>query len=592
MPPAKVNNLPLITFSETGDILISSKMEHDWVELIYKFFQPGGTKLFCNTILHESFKRPWTWQRDQYLLTYEDEEIAKAFGLCYRGFAKSTFLWALLIKGLCLRRYPFILFTSRTLDHAETQTDNIKQELIGNPLIREIFGNLKPQAYDGPNVTFSKKCYFIADPITGKPYAFALPKGEGQQCNGSLVRLDGRMTRPTFQGSDDGEDRELVNDPDQRMKHAIWYYGAFQPTHEDIDPDPKTHKWKLSKVQEPRETKDGWVITPGELAPWLMRHQDTNKHEASNMLEITMAPDWYGHIFPQGEYRADEDGDQKLYSLVPELVSHEQIRQKEKEYNDRGMSDIFAMEYLCTSQAKKKHTWNKEGFQYYNERELDLNMNPYVRRFITIDPSRTMSPTAADTSILAWAVDPVRAIIWLRTHVCEKMTPETLEEELFAMCQEYNTNQVIVEETGLKLWISSRFENAATKRGIIIDWQWIEGGTTPRGDYGTGKDAIKRARAAQALPFYAPGPYHPKGHVWHELSFMNGGLEHAMLTYPKNKKWDGLDTLGYIPQVMQLLDIFFYPQSKPVIMSEVGSAGMPEYEQYGRDVKSRVWAMY
>lgn len=589
---AKINNMPLVRFLPNGDILIPSFDNPEVVEMIYKFHLPGGTYLFCNSILHESFKQPWTEQRIEYLKTFEDESIAKAYGLCYRGFAKSTFLWALQIKGLCLRRIPFDLFTSRTLDHAETQTDNVKQELLGNELIREIFGNLKPKAYEGNNATFSKKCYFIADPITGKPYAFVLPKGEGQQCNGSIIRIEGKMERPTFQASDDGEDRDLVNEPDQRMKHAIWYYGAFEPTHQPIEPDPNTHKWKLNKCGEPRKTKDGWVITPSEIPPWLMRHQDTCKHEASNMMEIVQAKDWYGHVFPEGEYREDADGDQKLFSLVPELVSDEQLREKQRKFADKGMSDIFAMEHLCSPQDRKKNTWTKDGFQYYEEQQLHLNTNPYIRRFITVDPSRTMSPTAADTSILAWAIDPLNAIIWIRGHICKQMTPETLEEELFAMCQEYNTSQVVVEETGLKLWISGRFENAASKRGVLIDWLWIEGGSTPRGDYGTGKDAIKRARSAQALPFYSPGPYHPKGHVWHEISLRGGGLEHAMLSYPKNKKWDGMDTLGYIPQVMQLQDIFFHPQSKPVIMNQLGSSDLPDYSKQSRDVKTRVWALY
>ena len=76
--------------------------------------------------------------------------------------------------------------------------------------------------------------------------------------------------------------------------------------------------------------------------------------------------------------------------------------------------------------------------------------------------------------------------------------------------------------------------------GSII---WVKA-TRIQGDYGTGREAAKRARVGQLSPYYRSGQmYHNKA--------TSSVLEQILLSYPFPNEWDVADALGHFPQVLE-----------------------------------------
>ena len=481
-----------------------------------------------------------TWQRKKNIQTLEDDTIAYGYVTAYRGFAKTTQLTAYLIRCLCLRLQPFILFSSRTLDHAAAQTENVKAEILSNPYIREVFGSLKPQAYEGTNPAFSSKAYFLSDPKTAEPFAFVSPKGANMQVNGSLIRICNTMQRPTFIAIDDGEDREDVMSEELRAKYKDWFWGALLECVPDVRPNPANHRWDRDEAD--------WTWRP----PWRVWQQDTVKHEDSNMSYIQQAPEWVGNTFPLAEPHPNGG----YRSLVPELVSTAQVNKDYQAALQRGMGDRFAMEKLCVAQISDDGGWSKDLFKYFRDRDLKLNDLPRDDKFVIVDPAKTAKAKSAATAMLGVAVDCRKSAIYLRDLINARMEIDEAPVKAIEMCLALNTPILAVEITGLEDWIKLQFKNEVIRRGLQnwITFVWLDAReAAPRGDYGTGNDAIKRARASYLLNWYR------KGDVYHEEILMNSALERQQLSFPKCSRWDALDCASYIPKLLEMGGRYWQP---------------------------------
>lgn len=553
-----------LTYADLCDSRMVQRYRPYVDQLIQRCYLPGGTKIFFQKFLAPMFPRDDKWipQREQHLLFLEDNTIPKGYICATRGFFKTTSLIGYMIKCIVLREQTFWLHTSQTEDNAGVVTDAVRAQVLGNTAIQTVFGNLRPETYMGTNPVFSKKAWVLSDPITGAPFFAATPKGEGQQVNGALFPIRGYLYRPTFLSSDDGESRTDVLQEELRKKHDAWYWGAFLPcVNQDAYPDPKTHRW----------IPDG----PGWLPPYRIIHQDTLKHESANMATIMQSPEWFGHVFPKCEWK-DVDGEEKLCSCCAELWSDEEVRSEWDAFERRGQGDIFAMEYMCQPMARNSDGWSKRLFKYYSDAGLGLDKSQATIQWIVVDPSKTSTSRSAFTAILSAAADWKEKIVYLRKMIVERLHMNDIPKKALELAVEMNCPQVAVEITGLEEMVKYLFMTAATEMGLDhwIEFIWLDARGVPRGgDYGTGKEAPKRARASYLLPLYR------EGRIFHDESLRDSHLEKQMLQFPKCSYWDALDTVGYIPQLLDADGRFYIPtvqekqlreEFKPVVPQRYG----------------------
>lgn len=522
--------------------------------------EPTGTHLFCLTALASSFKKPMNAQRLEWLRFLDDDTIPFTYIIATRGFAKTTFLWAYLVRGFCLRRIPFLLYTGETGDYAITRCEQVKQELVSNPLIKSVFGRLSSRTYNGTNLAFSAKAWYLVDPKTGEPYAFCSPRGEGQQVNGSLARLNGRMQRPTMIASDDGEDRKKVDNEDLRREHQEWFEGALLPC--------------VDTNYAPSSVTNRWHLKGGERPPWRVIVGDTLKHEGANIAYLAESSEWRGRRYPLAERRevGQDDNGKPVYdyvSLMPDIRSTAQVRRMVKNARNRGFMDRFAKEYLCRPQAEDNTCWSRAMFQYYRDR--DQVWGSWVDKFIIVDPAKTSKQSSAPTAILGVAADYKAPGIYLRDLICDHLEVEEIYARTVEMAKALQTKWIAVEVTGLDDHVKYAYKSAFSSRGLgwIVQFMWLKAQSTIRGgDFGSGKDAIKRARGAQILPYYK------LGQVYHEEVLAHSALEQQEISFPYCKRWDALDCAGYIPQVLEKLGRYFLPVAE---LDE--SSGFPEHSE-------------
>ena len=573
--PKKENSRPIVTWKD--GVMVVDKQHPTFRKLVQHRAFPedyierclsdeDGLEWFSKWFLSESFNKPFTDQRREFARDFSNPDIAKVWGVASRGFGKSALVMAGLIRGIVLRLYEFIVYSSAELGLAETRTENIKSMLLTNHRLRLFFGDMSPQYVDGRRAAFGTSSYTLSDPITNEAVCCVVPKSEGTTVNGLLEMLNGRFIRPSVLISDDGEDRKRVDSEEYRKAHTDWFFDTFLPC-VDTDYEPDNNRWGGLKRSD--------------KAPWLVRVIDTCKHEGALVETLAQDADWHGARFPQ----AREESPGVFVSLNPN-VTDEQITAKFKAAIARGGEGGFYREFMCLPRETSDATF-PSSFQYYNDAGMGLNQDRNVFRFIIVDPARTTNTKAAHSAMLAVAVDPHKAIIYFRKLIDERMTPEELEATLFALSEATNAQLLCVEDAGLNDWIKGPLQQGAEKRGLYPQWLWLKPGSgniATSGDFGVGRDAIKRRRAASIIAYYRPfEPSHPHGHILHDESLKGCVLEQQMHSYPRPKRWDALDTAGYVDLVMREIGIRFDIQSNPEQMIELtlGREAMDERHRSG-----------
>lgn len=533
-------------------------------------------KFFAQVFLSDWFDDPMTHQHEESWRLLDDQCCPKVCECAWRGYGKSAQLKAKIIHDILYRLTKYVMWVGKTHDCSAQETENIKMELVFNEKIRLVFGNIKARKYEEIETSFSKKSWFACDPVTSEPFVFVTPKGAGQPVRGMNVRLAGRIVRVTFMVIDDLEDDKEVKNGDLRKELRKWFNGALLPcVNTRKQPNPHTRRW--TRPEDPQ-----WS------PPWRVYYADTFKHEDSNMAHIMGSSDWKTVIHPECEYREDPaSGKYRFFSLVPEILSDDQIREEVRQAKEKGTMDVFAMEKMCCAIAPEGAAWTKKLFHYYSEDNYRLN-KAGIERFIVVDPAQTTNPTSAHTGILAVGLDLVHNQIFFRREISERLEVEQQMDKAFNMAVETNSRVICVEITGMPGYGKHAWENARAARGLWqIEFMWIDDRTTPQGDFGTGREARKRARAATINPYYKAGQ------VFHEISMKDGALELLELSYDKCPRWDIIDCAGLVLWVMEKANKFFSPRIlTEQEAKEIQSFGDDDqFSKFGELITSGKWRL-
>lgn len=532
------------------------------------------TQFFGQCFMAESYDDPMTAQHDETWALWDDE-TEPYVGICaWRGFGKSLGSKTKAVKSICFRQQLFIVLIGKTFDYACSETESIKQELLQNERIIYVFGRMQAKNYDGLETKFSEKAWFASDPVTNRPICFICPKGARQQIRGLNIRINGRTQRITLIIIDDLEDDKYLNSEEYRKEIWEWLNGAvLKAINTRRVPNPKTGKWVRDKND------------PGWTAPWRIFYQDTFKHEDSAMAHILESTQWTTRRFSKAIHKKDEKGVSTWFTAVPEILSDEDIRAEVRIAERENQMDRFAMESMCLPVSPEYASWRREDYLYYSEKAVrGINTHPDFDRFLIVDPAKTANERSDYTAILAVAANVKTGKIYFRKQLVERMEPEERLDKTIALALTMNSKLIAIEFAGIEDVLEHQYRNELSRRGINAQILGLRARAKPAGDYGTGREAIKRARAGFIIPYYR------KGYVYHEQCMKDGPLERQQQSYPKPARWDALDCAGYVPQVLQMLGRYFaYVETEESKLDD-----FPDQDDWGvstRKIKDRQWAL-
>ena len=273
---------------------------------------------------------------------------------------------------------------------------------------------------------------------------------------------------------------------------------------------------------------------------------------------------------------------------MPTLISDEAVYRQVMTARNQQVLGEFYREKMCLPTTVEGATFSRDLFQYYLDATSNIQTDSNIVRAIIVDPARSVNVEHAYTAMLSVSIDPLQRKIHQRRIVNRRMKPDEIYDECFKLALETNSRYIAVEDTGLKEFIRQPFEDAARMRNLPIRFIWLNArGGQNIGDFGTGRDAAKRARAAQISPYY-----HQKM-VWHDQSLKDSAFEQQMLSYPRPRFWDLLDCAGYIPAVMAELGIHFAPPEPDPLGRNVQPAFQDDNDswQQTQDIMAGAWRL-
>jgi len=513
----------------------------------------SSNEMWAKTFIPGSFDGPVIPQRRRIFELLDDAEQPKTCIIGFRGVGKSTSLTAFGSKAVVFREARHIVYVSDTVSNAKKRIDTIKQEVLTNRRITDVFGKMKATSYEGVSLTDTKEGYYLSDPKSREPVCFISALGANQNPRGSLVRVAGKLRRPDLYIIDDLEDKETYLNAMSRKKTWEWFINdLLKSVSQEEFPNAKTRRWD-------RDWTD-----PEWKAPWRVVFLDTFKHEDAAAPKLMKLRDWKHVLLPMAEEVVDEEtGKVTGYtSLIPELRSDAQVCADANAANEEGNLDGWSQEMLCKAMASGSKRWTRKMFQYYSEAQFGnaqrgdgLSFDRNTVRFIIVDPTRSTVGLAA---AIAVGVNAVEQKIYLRGLVDGHLQPEEMVDKVFGLGLKTNTRMIFIETTGQEDLVKHLYINAsaASNGGFQFDWlSGHDGAGAAIDDMGGGRDARKRMRGGAIQPYYK------RKYVYHEDSLRDSVLESTLLDFPKCTFWEYTDCLGYIIEVMIRLNIHWRPKN-------------------------------
>jgi hypothetical protein len=487
-----------------------------------------STKIFAKTFFPEEVPSEFSMLHDRIFEVIDSPDCLRKAIAAPRGLGKTTIAKIRACKAILFRESKFIVYLSNSATSAEASTEHIKRMLQSNDIIRQFFGDVK-FSQEGFKDSFSKQSWVAFGEI------FVLPRGAGQQVRG----LNWMGNRPELIVIDDLESTESIRSDEQRDKLKKWFLSDLMKTE--------------SKYSKPAE----------------FIYIDTIKHEDALLQNLIDSSDWKSIVL--------SICDEEFNTFDPNYMTTEEIKAEYQAYKEKGEADLFYMELMNVPISKENATFKPSYFKYFTEEKGSLQLvqklnHQFKRiptdRLMTIvicDPARTTQLHSADSSVVVVSVDRVSGGIFVRDVYAGKVKPDELYDVMFEKVLLFNARMLCVEVTGLSQFISQPIENQMRVRGIYP--QYIE--LQAKGH--------KEDRVASLAPNYR------LGYMYHNATNCRL-LESQLEWFPKSKRWDVMDALSYINQIMAEHAIYFDPDD-----SDEESYANEFDELYDEEVLSDAW---
>lgn len=418
----------------------------------------GDTALFARLLFPERFKRAFSPGHLRAFAALDDPSIKRLLILCHRNWGKtSIFNYAYPAKALVYGHCNFMIPVSNTHASALQQSENLKNALRGNGILRDLIGAVEGE-------TFSKDLWQTGTGIS------VMPRGLGNQIRGQLMGDN----RPDLLIVDDLEDGEAVLNADRRKKVKEWFYGDLLGSIDQADTNTR-------------------VVMVGTIL-----------HEKALLQELRQSPEWTTVVCPL----CTPD----FISLWPEYLTDDQCRDLAHRYEQQGMAHVFAREYLLEPTNARDALFKRDHFRYYDEAELD---DQVVETVVIVDPTKSETQTSDYSALVAVGLGPMNKV-YVRDVVNERLTTDKLYEEAWAMARRFGSTVIGYEVTGLNEFITKPFEDFIASKGGGVELIPLK----PRrgtGEY-SGPSKGKAGRISMLSPYYRTGRiYHNNSGVCEEL---------------------------------------------------------------------------
>jgi hypothetical protein len=461
-----------------------------------------STAFTAVTLFEDHISRPFCPLHNTILDLLDDDSKRLVAIAAPRGFGKTTLI------GLCFtarkalfRHAAYIVYISATAAEAAQKVKTLARELVENPLIKEIFGNLQ-----GVKWAEEKGEIELVDE-RGKPFCFIQAKGAGNQIRG----LKWGSHRPSLFLVDDLESKDDAQSEEQRKKLKKWFFGDLMGALDNADSSTS------------RIVLIGTVVHQDSLLSNLIdeKHEidfkDANQEEMANL------------VMGRERFHAVrlEACDDNYESIWPEFISTASIRARAEAYRQRGLLDIFFMEFRNMVIAGEEAAFQQSMFHYYGEHSIEFKGELERREIdtvIIVDPAKTANTTSAFTAIIAVGFNSIKNKIYFRDCINKRLTPDEIFKEAVDMAIRFKTAIIGIEVTGLNNFVTFPFQQYIATQNYYINLIEIK--------------AIreKTLRVAALVPLYRMGA------IWHnEELHVRGSLEAQLLSFPYSKFWDVMD---------------------------------------------------
>lgn len=465
-----------------------------------------STKAFCRTFFPNRFRTPFSTLHDKIFDVLDDDTIRKALILAPRGFGKTSITQL----GFAAKR---ILFKeSRYL--VPISCSSMQAVTQTEALKRELLSNTMVRRVFGENL---KGEAFGKDQWVTSTGVCIMPRGSGQQVRGLLYN----DYRPDLIIIDDLEDSESVRSEEQRLKQREYLY-----TDVLLSVDTKANEdWRVVMI--------GTLLHEDALTANIME-----EYEAA--IKAGRKPEW--HVVHLSLCDAE------YHSNWPDAYTDQQVKEMAELYRSRNMLDCFARE-MMNLPVSGESNFKKEYFKYYEEG--DLTTEKGILNLVLVDPAKTTSETACDTALVVVGVDVDKHRLFVREVINGHLHPDEQYDMAFQLVKRWRAVALGWEVTGLNEFVTYPLKNAMAEKGIIVPLVELKA---------KGK---KEERIAALLPFYR------QGLVFHNRS-CSLNLEMQLLSYPRSKKWDIMDALAYVVEMLESGECYFLDRwiDSPEAMAE------------------------
>lgn len=454
------------------------------------------------TLFSEHITRPFCPLHSTILELLDDDTKRLVAIAAPRGFGKTTLI------GLCytarkalFRHAPYIVYISATAAEAAQKVKTLARELTENPLIKEVFGNLQ-----GVKWAEEKGEIELVDE-KGHPFCFIQAKGAGNQIRG----LKWGQHRPSLFLVDDLESKDDAQSEEMRKKLKKWFFGDLLGALDNSDSSTS------------RVVLIGTVVHQDSLLSNLIDEKqeidfkDADQEEMANLVNGR-------ERFHAVRLEACDDN---YESIWPEFISTASIRARAEAYRQRGLLDIFFMEFRNMVIAGEEASFQQSMFRYYSEQAEDFKSELKLKQIdtvIIVDPAKTANTASAFTAIIAVGFNSTKNKIYFRDCINKRLTPDLIFKEAVDMAVRFGTSNIGIEVTGLNNFVTFPFHQyIATQRHYVnlVEIKAIR---------------EKGLRVAALVPFYRMGS------IFHnEDLHIRGPLEAQLLSFPYSKFWDVMD---------------------------------------------------
>ena len=373
-----------------------------------------STKACASVMFPDRFYLPFSSIHEQIFRPLDDDNIQKVCIAAPRGFGKSSIVnLAYPAKKILFRDKKFIVPISNTATQAVMQGENLKNELMSNPIVKELFGNMKTN-------NFSKEQWITENGV------MVMPRGAGQQVRGFLFG----NYRPDLIIIDDLEDAESVRSEDQRKKLKEWFFA-------DV----------MNSVS--RSSKSWKIVVIGTVL-----------HEDGLLANLLEDETWYTVRL--------ELCDDDYKSNWKDFMSDADIANLVNSFRVQGMLDTFYREYRNMAIATEDATFLSQYFRQYDESTENISKNMEIENVVIIDPAKTVKMHSAHSAIIGIGIDLMHNRFYIRDVIGEMLHPDELYDKAIKMCRDLNARVLAVEVTSLNEFITYPLKTAISQSGLAL----------------------------------------------------------------------------------------------------------------------------